>query len=169
MKKNILFLETMLTSFLVKNKTRKPVSDIQVRSQRYSKDIQINISMLRCSIIDGELDLHKNNGLIGIEIEGEIKNTDNKYLFLNEIELIEKISKCFDSKFEYSITIDIVPSLTYRKNRDDKTEYFINGSTICFKTKIEHRLYSCGFGKHAVKLHMGDKMDELILQQPKYR
>ncbi len=150
-----------------KTKTRKPVSDVPVKSKRFNRDVQVEIFKLESLIIDGDLGLFKNNALIAIEIQGKIIDANGEQVFLDEITLMEYATRKQNSDTDHTITVELIPSFTYKKNNKDKSLYAVDSSCMHFKTRIEHRLYTCGFGKNVVTFAMGDEKSSVTLYQGK--
>ncbi len=173
-KTNFIFIALLSTltscsSFLdVKTKTNKAKPDITTKSIRHTTS-RIDLTKFEVKVIDDELNLFKNNALIKIELEGSFKKKDWENMFFDEIIFLEKVSKTDTSGFKSNceIVIDLVPKFTSKKKKKDKTLYNIQTETVSFKTTLEYRLYTCGFGQNTVNIIVGKQSKVIELIQKK--
>lgn len=153
----------------VKTKTDKPQPDITTKSVRYTSSRPIDLNKFEIEIIDDELNLFKNNALIKIKLEGNFKKKESKNTYFDEIVFLEQVNKGDISGFHNNceIVVDLLPKFTSKRKRNDKTVYDIQTETVSFKTTLEYRIYTCGFGQNTIKINLGNRSEKIELIQKK--
>jgi hypothetical protein len=138
-------------------------------SVRYVTNRPINLNKFEVEIVDDELNLFKNNALIKIELEGSYKKKDWENTYFDKIIFLEKVKKIDTSGFygNCNITISLLPKFTTKRNKKDKTVYDVKSEIVSFKTILEYRLYTCGFGKNLVEINAGNQSRVIELIQRK--
>ena len=163
----LLLVLSSCSSFLgVRTKTRKPVSDVKTESRRYTTDRQVVITGLKTEVLDDELNLFKNNGLIRIELEGHFNKESWESVYFDDMLLLEKVSDANATR-NCSIEIDIIPAFTRKRSKRDGTVYQEEDTKVYFKTTLEHRLYTGCYGQNTVHVTCAGKEEQVILVQRK--
>jgi hypothetical protein len=154
----------------VKTRTAKPNSDLKLTVNRYTIGNKISINGFDVKVLDGDLNLFKNQGLIMINIAGTIEKRSDDVFYLERFIVIEKVIQkdtTYYPKRGCTIEIEFIPILSNKKRKRDKTVYLIENNKITFNTKLEHRVYSGSFGENLLQVKFLDKKIEVPLFQRK--
>ncbi|WMJ74200.1 hypothetical protein RCC89_13635 [Cytophagaceae bacterium ABcell3] len=163
----LVFLNASCTSLLgIKTKSERPVSNVSVVKERYICR-NIDVSRFKVSIVDGQLNLFKNNGLIQIEIEGTLLlNNEDDNIYFKKFKAIEKVISNHTLP-GCKVEIELIPVFSKRQRHKDKTFYSRQENGIGFRTALQHRLYSGCFGSNDVSIRFIGHEESFIIYQGK--
>ena len=175
-KTKIIFIDLLITTISscssllgVKTKTDKPQPDITTKTIRYTYNRPIDLTKFEIEIIDDQLNLFKNNALIKIELEGSFKKKESENAYFDEIVFLEQVNKgdSLGSNFNCEIVVDLLPKFNSKRKKNDKTVYDIQTETVTFKTNLEYRIYTCGFGKNTININVENRREKIEMIKKK--
>jgi hypothetical protein len=149
----------------IETKTKKPVSDIPLKVKRYTVRYRITISKFDVEVLDGNLNLFKNQALLKIDVEGSMDKEEGENFYFDKFVVIEKVTRIVNKGCD--IEIEFIPTFSAKKKKGDKTLYIPEDRKVNFKTRLEHRVYSGSFGQNNLKIRFMDQWKEVTLFQRK--